>query len=216
MTIDFYINFDKRKNSTKQPEETLIVEKQTVTGYLREPCSILNPVIDIQDIPVQNNPCVMTYAYIPLFYRYYWVKDWTWVNGLWQVSLEVDVLATYRTHIGATNAYIERCAGNADPTDNTTDRDLAIIDRMYPATTDFYTSQVDVPITWNAASIDDGCFVLGVFGGGSSNAGTAVDYWAMTKAQMASFMDYLLSDAFFNNIGLNPNTDPYHRPLPRA
>ena len=95
MQIDFYINFTKRKNSTKIPTETGVVVKHTLTGYLKEPCSVMNPVINIQDIPIQNSPSVMTYAYISVFERYYFVKDWTWNDGLWAVSLEEDVLATW-------------------------------------------------------------------------------------------------------------------------
>ena len=114
MQIDFYINFTKRQNSTKRPAEGGIVTKHTLTGYLKEPCSVMKPVINIQNIPVQNAPCVMTYAYIPTFYRYYFVKDWVWNDGLWTVQLEVDVLATYRPHIGDSYAYIERSASQSN------------------------------------------------------------------------------------------------------
>ena len=75
MQIDFYINFTKRQNSTKRPVEGGIVTKHTLTGYLKEPCSVMKPVINIQNVPIQNAPCVMTYAYIPSFYRYYFVKE---------------------------------------------------------------------------------------------------------------------------------------------
>ena len=193
MEIDFYINFTKRKNSTKRPVESGIVNKQTVTGYLKEPCSVMSPVINIQNIPVQNPPCVMTYAYIPHFYRYYFVKDWTWNDGLWTVSLEVDVLATYRPHIGETTAYIERCAS----TYNT-----YVMDKLYPTTLEPEVHDIFINAPWNNVTPSQGCYVVGIISCASSTVtGSAVTYYAMTIQQLASLVDYLLSDQFIDDAG---------------
>ena len=193
MQIDFYVNFTKRKNSTKRPVESGIVAKHTLTGYLKEPCSVMNPVINIQNIPVQNAPCVMTYAYIPVFYRYYFVKDWTWNDGLWTVSLEVDVLATYRTHIGETTAYIERCAS---------DYNTYVMDKLYPATLEPTVLDYIINAGWNNVTPSNGCYVVGIISGSSSTVtGSAVTYYAMTINQLASLVDYLLSDQYINDAG---------------
>lgn len=193
MTIDFYVNFEKRLNSTKRPVVGGLVEKHTLTGYLREPCSVLNPVIDIKTVPVQNAPCVLTYAYISRFYRYYFVKDWEWNNGVWTVYLTVDVLATYRPHIGDTTAYIERCSYEFN---------TYAIDTLYPTTTEPSVSDVIVNAPWVNRSITAGCYVLGVISGNPSTAtGSAVTYYALTYTQLKNLMEYLLSDSFVNDMG---------------
>lgn len=193
MEIDFYVNFTKRKNSTKRPVEGGIVTKYTISGYLKEPSSVMNPVINLQNIPVQNAPCVMTYAYIPTFYRYYFVKDWVWNDGLWTVFLEVDVLATYRTHIGETTAYIERCAA----TYNT-----YVMDKLYPATLEPNVIDYFINAGWNNVTPSHGCYVVGIISGSSSTiTGSAVTYYAMTISQLANLVDYLLSDQYINDAG---------------
>ena len=193
MEIDFYINFTKRKNSTAIPTAAGVVSKHTLTGHLKEPCNVMSPVINIQQIPVQNTPCVMTYAYIPSFYRYYFVKEWTWNDGLWTVSLEVDVLATYKSHIGDTSAYIERCASESNG---------YVMDRLYPTKLEPDVADVFINAPWNNVTPSLGCYVVGIISGASSTVtGSAVTYYAMTIAQLASLVDYLLSDAFANDEG---------------
>ena len=94
MNIDFFASFYKKENSTKRPMSPgdQLTTKVTVTGHLKEPCSVLHPVISLQSPPNPNQPPdFYRYAYIPLFSRYYWVDDWTWENGLWTVHLDVDV-----------------------------------------------------------------------------------------------------------------------------
>lgn len=202
MTIDFYIGFTKRKNSTKRPTEGGIVVKHTLTGYLKEPCSILNPVINIQTIPVQNTPDVFTYAHINQFDRYYFVKDWTWNDGLWTVSLEVDVLATYRPHIGEKTAYIERCASAYN---------TWVQDKLYPTTLEPFVTDVFINAPWSNYLITDGCYVVGIISGSpSSTTGSAVTYYAMTFQQLTSLVQYLLSDQFVDQMGFPTlaNTEP--------
>lgn len=213
MTIDFYIGFTKRKNSTKRPVEGGTVVKHTLTGYLKEPCSTLNPVINIQELPVQNAPCAMTYAWIPAFYRYYFVKDWVWNDGLWTVQLEVDVLATYRPHIGDTYAYIERCAGVAS---GRTERYFngRIIDKQYPTTTEYTMQEVNVSAScpWSGWDVEDGCYVLGIISRTTSlaNVGGAVTYYALTQTQLRNLMEYMLNDQFYNDAGFALNLQVNH------
>ena len=212
MQIDFYINFTKRQNSTKRPVEGGIVAKHTLTGYLKEPCSVMNPVINIQEIPIQNAPCVFTYAWIPTFYRYYFVKDWVWNDGLWTVHLEVDVLATYRPHIGDTYAYIERCAGVAS---GRTERYFngRIIDKQYPTTTEYTKAQVNISAVcpWSGWDIEDGCYVLGIISRTTlNNVGGAVQYYALTQTQIRQLLEYMLNDQFYNDAGFQNNQQVDH------
>lgn len=203
MQIDFYINFTKRQNSTKRPVEGGIVTKHTLTGYLKEPCSVMKPVINIQNIPIQNAPCVMTYAYIPTFYRYYFVKDWVWNDGLWTVQLEVDVLATYRPHIGDSYAYIERCASASNG---------RIIDKLYPAKSDYTVIETRLAsCPWIGWDIEDGTYVLGIISRTTTNnVGGAVQYYALTQTQITNLLEYMLNDQFYNDAGFQNNQQVNH------
>lgn len=197
MQIDFYTNFYKKNNSTLRPTETGVTAKYTIQGYLKEPCSIMNPVINIQNNPLQNAPCVFTYAYIPEFYRYYFVKDWVWNDGLWTVYLDVDVLATYRGDIGEQSEYILR----TDSTNNPLNYDGAISDGMYPANTNFSIEKVDFQTPFETL-ISDGTYVVGIISNESSNAVGAITYYAMSASEFGNMKNILLSPACFETMGL--------------
>lgn len=203
MEIDFFIGFFKRRNSTKRPVAGGIVTSYTIRGYLKEPCSVLNPVINIKEIPVENAPCVFTYAWIPAFYRYYFVKDWVWNDGLWTVYLNVDVLATYRPHIGETTAYIERCAAESNG---------RIIDKLYPAKDDFTITETRLSgCPWINWDIVDGCYVLGIISKTNLNSpGGAVQYYALTQSQITALLQYMLNDQFYNDAGFQNNAQVNH------
>ena len=210
MDIEFFIGFDKRLNSTKRPGNNVV--KYTLTGTLKEPSSVTSPVVNIQNIPISDAPCVFTYASIPRFFRYYFVKDWVWNNGLWTVQLEVDVLATYKAEIGNTYAYIERCAGVAagetDPY-----YDGRIIDKLYPAKNDFTIINTNMAsdCPWGNMDIDAGCYVLGVISRTTlNNVGGAVQYYALTQTQIRQLLEYMLNDQFYNDAGFSLNVQVNH------
>lgn len=191
MEIDFYTNFYKKDNSTKQPTVGgygNLTEKHTVTGYLREPCSVLHPQVSLQGTPVTSTiPAVCTYAYIPHFSRYYFVKDWVWNDGLWTCQMDIDVLATWKNEIGDMNEYILRTDGTSSNMDET------ITDTMYPATTDFSINEYSMSNVFST-TISDGCYIVGIISGGTSNAVGAISYYALTSSQFASLKSKLFSD----------------------
>lgn len=76
-----------------------------ISGVLREASSLIHPSITFTSdiIPTFN------YVYIPIFNRYYYVTDITSIkNKLWQMSLTVDVLMTYKEALLACTGYIDR------------------------------------------------------------------------------------------------------------
>lgn len=82
-----------------------LVELASVNGTLRERTSILNPTIEINN----NNVINANYAYIPEFKRYYFITDIESVrNGLWGVSMKVDVLESYKQQIYENEAILAR------------------------------------------------------------------------------------------------------------
>lgn len=78
------------------------------TCLLKDDCSILRPMIDIQS---SDNLSGYNYMYIGDFGRYYFIDDITSLhNGLWRISGHVDVLETYKQAILANQAVIKRQA----------------------------------------------------------------------------------------------------------
>lgn len=184
MIIDFYTTFAKRVNSTKRPSGTPAKE---LTGYLREPCSVISPRIKIERLQADENPENLTYAYIPNFQRYYFVNDWTWADGLWYCSMTVDALASWKTQIGDLEEYVQRL-------DSTTDFNGAITDTKYPATTDFSieSTAFQNPFT---ESLAQGTYIVGIINGDTAETVGAINYYAMTPVQFGRFKQYLFSDS---------------------
>lgn len=82
-------------------------ELVSLTGTLREQSSIIDPAITVEGIDQYITQA--NYAYIPEFGRYYFITGLESVrNGLWRLSMHVDVLYTYREQIKANSAIIER------------------------------------------------------------------------------------------------------------
>ncbi len=83
----------------------------TLSGVLRESCSITSPIITID---WTNNSQIsaipnFNYVYIPAFNRYYFVTDITCVrNNLWNISLKVDVLMSFKTEILSQTCVVAR------------------------------------------------------------------------------------------------------------
>lgn len=66
------------------------------SGTLREETSVISPVVLME----LENPSGYNYAYIPEFGRYYFIRDMVSVrNGLWRVSMQVDVLESFNNYI---------------------------------------------------------------------------------------------------------------------
>ena len=99
MVIHLYNNTSERNAITKT-----LTNEISVSGSLREESNIHNPVIMI------NAPSIIgfNYAYIPDFYRYYYVNDITSVRvGLWRLTLICDVLMSFKNAILNSYAIID-------------------------------------------------------------------------------------------------------------
>ena len=91
MEIKFYKNLSEKNKIGK-----VLHNELSLNGNLREESSIINPTILVE----HSNLTVYNYAYIPEFKRYYFISEMSSVrNGLWRVSLSVDVLESYKTDI---------------------------------------------------------------------------------------------------------------------
>ena len=186
MNIKFYSGFSKRINSTKRPTGTA---QLSLDGDLRDSTSVEKPIIKIKNMG-QTSPTPYVYAYIQKFDRYYFVTDWVYDQGFWWVHLSEDYLATWKTYIGNTNAYIDRCASEFDGD---------VIDSRYITKTNYQISNTAIGWTLDQT----GCYVVGVVGGNANSAqlGGAVTYYVLTRAQCTAMMNYLMSSAFLSQNG---------------
>ena len=105
-TFDVHL-YNFKGEPTRVDKSAFLDEVGLISGALRENCSIIRPTIVIQHydnfIPLYN------YIYIPIFHRYYFVRNITSIKQrLWLVECEVDVLMTYKTGILGLDAYIAR------------------------------------------------------------------------------------------------------------
>ena len=100
--ITFYNNTAETNRVDKTNYLTLVSE---ISGNLREETPLTDLVITIQ----QSEVPTFNYAFIKSFNRYYYVTDITSVrNNLWEISLSVDVLMTYKEALLNCTGFIDR------------------------------------------------------------------------------------------------------------
>jgi hypothetical protein len=196
MIVTLYNSFSKRENSTLLPAAGAGLQFQNV--ILKEPADLLAPVIRFsasgQLTATGAAPVVYTYAYIPKFTRYYFIQDWTYTGGCWEASLQVDVLASWKSIIGASSLYIERAESAGDGT---------IIDRAFPATTNFDVVHANIADSWYGVAPSGGCYVLGIINSDTAYHVGACAYYAFTQSQLSSLMYWLYGDNIFRQSNID-------------
>lgn len=152
MNIKVWTTFDKRVNSTKQP-----TGGTQISVVLKENCSIENPVF------IVSSP-IADYEYVEAFGRYYFVSDVINLNAAQsEVHCGLDPMATYKTDIGNTTAFIMY-----DETSNSTLND-ARLSRVSTATvsrqkTQLHSamSKVGTIVATVTGETSTDCYVIGV------------------------------------------------------
>ena len=205
MTIKFY-SFTKRPNSTAQPAANS--EILTLSSVeLKEECNFITPVLKLKGLTNGTAfvPGLYNYVYIPLWTRYYFIRDWRYINGLWEVELIMDVLASHKTEIGTTRAYIIRSASQYNGN---------IIDSFYPASVVKAISKQSLTGSIYHVSLPAGAYVVGIINNASSahNVG-AVNYYALSQAQLSSLLQYLFSSNIFNNSNITEMGEGLYKSL---
>ena len=105
MEISFYNNVSEKEKIGKT-----LKNKKSLTGFLKQATSVINPVITIEI----ENPTKYNYVYIPQFHRYYFINDMINVrNNLWEIHMNVDVLESFKTQIKANKAIVEKSEQSA-------------------------------------------------------------------------------------------------------
>lgn len=165
MAITVYFSTDsKRENSTKQ-----LTMDSSYSCTFKNGCSMLNPTLflelDDEDFP--------KYTAFKIEDRYYNITDIRTVrNNLFEVSGEIDVLATYKTNILATTAYVIY--------DNVANTEL--IDNRLPIKTTKTVQSASTPFPWSYLS--GGCYILYLTG---SNGSSGV--YKLTPTELNNLLD---------------------------
>ena len=189
-----FFKINKRINSTKQP---LPSTGHQVDIQVKDECSFINPVFKISPAIVSGtfSPNVYNYVSVPYWQRYYYITDWKYLNGVWECSCTVDVLASFRAEIGATSSYIIRAnsAYNGD-----------IVDSFYPTTSVCAITKQQISSDIYHTTIPGGCFVVGIINKSNSNLKMgAVIYYALTAQDMGNLMNYLFSSSIYQQAGIS-------------
>lgn len=180
MQATFY-QFAKRTNSTKRPSGG-----QGFGIDLKAPCNIIDPEIKIA---TQSDPTGFNYCFLPAFSRYYWIKNWAYSDGLWNASLTVDTLASYRDQIGSATEYVVRSSAKYDGT---------ISDGLYPATAKVQSVTTSFQGGF-AETISEGFFIIGFIAKAANSIG-AITYVVMTPGNAKKLSAKLLTDVSYLSI----------------
>ena len=186
MTVTYWSGYSKRKNSTKQP-----TSGTDVTVALKEDCSVINPIFQCSSIPVTAN-----YFYIATFGRYYFLSNVVSITKtIWEFTLEVDVLASYKSQIASTVARIAFSATGWDK-DITDPRCLAKTTKIK------YEARQATELT------SQGCYVMTVFNkatGASNGLGSTYVMDAGNMQKVKQWMgDDTVYQALVNYFGGSP------------
>lgn len=173
--------FNKKANSTKRP--TAGDELETYGSVtLKDQCSILNPIIKINIGTAATT--IPNYAYIAIWDRYYYVTDIKWTNGIWEISLKVDAMASWKVSIGSQSLYVTRSASQFDG---------KIMDNLYPANSQPTYTQVIDETLWNTTDLTEGTYVVGV-------AGQNTTYYKFTYGALQLFLQYILGEIYATDL----------------
>lgn len=153
---------DKKENSTKQPSYTTWAAYDIV---FKDGADINNPVItlkaDLDDI--------LPYNYAVLLNRFYWIRNKKVLRTDYCIlSLEIDVLATYREEIGNSSLYILRSSAESNG---------AINDTYYPPLASYSSSlTLQDADTVPQPNFNTGYFIISAMGTGGSLGGAEILY----------------------------------------
>lgn len=183
----------KRVNSTSQTYTEVV----SASCLLKESTDILRPTFSLSAQIIGDALLTCNYMYVAAFGRYYWITGIQFIHGSWYVSGDVDVLASYKTEIGNTTAYVLRAASEYD--EFLPDNHYALENTPYALN------------DWKATGLDTtGCVVLTVLGndGSDTECFYIVKTSDWTKIYSLLYTSNFLND--YNTFWLNIAQDIYN------
>lgn len=170
----------KRENSTKR----ITGGSSNFTCELLDETSLYEPTLKLD---IASNPIGKNYCYIPDFgNRYYFITDITSSRNFWYITCRADVMATYKTTIGASSHYVLRSAS---------DYDEYITDAMYPAKCKMSGDHAESGsvMSWSSGH----SYIVGITGYSESiqtSQTGSVTYYQFNDAALYNFIYYLMHD----------------------
>jgi len=175
MTITYWTNFSKRKNSTKRP-----TSGTDATVTLKQPTSIESPEFTLTDANAAN------ITYFKIGDHYYFVADTIRLtNDTVRVIGRQDVLATYKSAIGSTTALIARSSSNYNK---------YLRDEMVST---FTTKTSDQHAALSMPFSSTGCYIVSVVNKIASASGYVCTY-IMNASTMESLALWLSGDGTYS------------------
>ena len=172
-----FTTYSKKMNSTRQLTMTT-----THDCVLKNGCSMLNPTLLLE----LNSASFPSYTAFTIGSRYYNVTDIRSVrNNLFEVTGEVDVLATYKTDIGASTQFVTRASGQYNP---------YVIDTKYPAIAD---SDLSNQYLTGLATDSDGVYIVGLIA--ANDTPSSVTYYAFNAYTFTELMFALFDDNYLDS-----------------
>lgn len=177
VTVSF-TSSSKKINSTQQ-----LVMATTHECNFKNGCSMLTPTL-LLELATATFP---TYTHFKIENRYYNVTDIRSVrNNLFEISGRIDVLATYKSDIGASTQYVVRAASDSDG---------GITDLKYPAKNKaIFDSKIFTGDFANKINTT-GCYVLGIK---TSNSDSGLAFYLMDRTNMIALVNYMYSGLWCN------------------
>lgn len=175
-----FFEFSKRENSTLLPTGT----GTTLSVELKDDCSVVDPILRVYH--AENfNPSSLNYCYISKFSRYYFIQDWRYVLGEWEVQMTSDPLASFRDEIGALQKYVVRSSHDSND---------SVIDTFYPTIgqqPDYQYASGSLSFTRDMKS---GTFIVGIANNSAYSIG-AITYYKMSYLDFNSLIQIMLPDS---------------------
>lgn len=180
--------FTKTFESTKIPESPTYGHVD-VEGNWKFGTSLLHPSIEFRANLLQT-PYQFMYCRIASLFRYYFINNWTYIDGMWTADCSVDVMASFRESILDSTQYVTRAYyGNGG----------GLTDSLYPLSANVTDSFSVSPTNPFAYNYDDGMYVMGVIAQGEDAVAGCVKFYAMGP----TFYKALSSTVF--------NVEPYYQ-----
>lgn len=178
MLVTFYKGFNKRINSTKQPTGGTDIEV-----YLKEGTSIESPTFMIDGIDLEYNYCKFNN-------HYYYINDITLGNrNIYEIHCMQDVLASHKSEIGSTSAYVEYSASDNN--------------KWIPDTRLSMSNETQVSITSQSLfTTQSGSYIIAVAGTDTVEKAQVglVNYYAINSANLKVLSDKLYSDDLIDEL----------------
>ena len=180
-------SFKKRLNSLKipNPQDATTVQGELKDSFTLTGFSVKFAFDDPAQVPAYN------YARIDALSRYYFITDWFYSGGFWSAQLAVDVLASNRAEILASEQYVSRAY--AVPVAPAQYARPMLIDAAYPTVGEAYNDSTTLYQSnmWGN-SVNGGIIILGVVSSDTQSIG-AVTYYGMETSAFSGFMHSMLS-----------------------